>query len=178
MRARAHRRPRWRKRDSYRRDSAGERADRAARRAARPGRHPQLAQEPDVAGGRRATRRAAAGRCGAKRFAAGAGYVLARQFNDPDGWELQNMLTVASLMVERRPGARGIARRPPADRLSRTRRCALAAASDARACVAAACQWSANRMRCRAVARRNTRFSAKNHGRFAEPGPSRRRKRV
>jgi L-aspartate oxidase len=28
------------------------------------------------------------------------GYVLARQLNDPDGWELQNMLTVASLMVE------------------------------------------------------------------------------
>ncbi len=27
-------------------------------------------------------------------------YVLARQLNDPDGWELQNMLTVASLMVE------------------------------------------------------------------------------
>jgi L-aspartate oxidase len=28
------------------------------------------------------------------------GYVLARQFNQPHGWELQNMLTVASLMVE------------------------------------------------------------------------------
>jgi len=28
------------------------------------------------------------------------GYVLGRQLNDPDGWELQNMLTVASLMVE------------------------------------------------------------------------------
>lgn len=27
-------------------------------------------------------------------------YVLARQLNDPNGWELQNMLTVASLMVE------------------------------------------------------------------------------
>jgi L-aspartate oxidase len=26
--------------------------------------------------------------------------VLARQLSDPDGWELQNMLTVASLMVE------------------------------------------------------------------------------
>jgi len=26
-------------------------------------------------------------------------YALARQFSDPDGWELQNMLTVASLMV-------------------------------------------------------------------------------
>src|SRR3954463_12290254 len=28
------------------------------------------------------------------------GYVLARQLNDPAGWELQNMLTVSSLMVE------------------------------------------------------------------------------
>jgi L-aspartate oxidase len=28
------------------------------------------------------------------------GYVLARQLSDPAGWELQNMLTVASLMVE------------------------------------------------------------------------------
>ncbi len=28
------------------------------------------------------------------------GYVLPRQLSDPDGWELQNMLTVASLMVE------------------------------------------------------------------------------
>jgi L-aspartate oxidase len=26
--------------------------------------------------------------------------VLARQLNDPNGWELQNMLTVSSLMVE------------------------------------------------------------------------------
>ena len=28
------------------------------------------------------------------------GYVLSRQLADPDGWELQNMLTVASLMVD------------------------------------------------------------------------------
>ncbi len=28
------------------------------------------------------------------------GYALSRQFTDPSGWELQNMLTVASLMVE------------------------------------------------------------------------------
>src|SRR5947208_3121925 len=28
------------------------------------------------------------------------GYVLARQLNDPDGWELQNMLTVSSLLAE------------------------------------------------------------------------------
>jgi len=27
-------------------------------------------------------------------------YALARQFADPAGWELQNMLTLASLMVE------------------------------------------------------------------------------
>jgi L-aspartate oxidase len=27
-------------------------------------------------------------------------YVLARELDDPDGWELQNMLTVASLIVE------------------------------------------------------------------------------
>jgi L-aspartate oxidase len=27
-------------------------------------------------------------------------YVLAREFNKPEGWELQNMLTVASLIVE------------------------------------------------------------------------------
>ena len=39
------------------------------------------------------------------------GYVLRRQFNDPDGWELQNMLTVASLMVEAALAARGIAGR-------------------------------------------------------------------
>jgi L-aspartate oxidase len=28
------------------------------------------------------------------------GYVLTRQFTSPDGWELQNMLTLASLMVD------------------------------------------------------------------------------
>ena len=28
------------------------------------------------------------------------GYVLSRELHDPDGWELQNMLTVSSLMVE------------------------------------------------------------------------------
>jgi L-aspartate oxidase len=28
------------------------------------------------------------------------GYALSRQFNDPEGWELQNMLTVASLIVD------------------------------------------------------------------------------
>jgi L-aspartate oxidase len=28
------------------------------------------------------------------------GYVLPRQFNDPSGWELQNMLTVARLMIQ------------------------------------------------------------------------------
>jgi L-aspartate oxidase len=28
------------------------------------------------------------------------GYALSRQLQNPEGWELQNMLTVASLMVE------------------------------------------------------------------------------
>ena len=27
-------------------------------------------------------------------------YVLARQFNDPGGWELQNMISLARLMIE------------------------------------------------------------------------------
>jgi L-aspartate oxidase len=27
-------------------------------------------------------------------------YVLARQFDDPEGWELQNMLTISRLMIE------------------------------------------------------------------------------
>jgi L-aspartate oxidase len=38
-------------------------------------------------------------------------YALARQFTDPDGWELQNMLTVASLMVgaaQERTESRGV----------------------------------------------------------------------
>jgi L-aspartate oxidase len=49
------------------------------------------------------------------------GYVLARQLNDPDGWELQNMLTVASLIVEAalaREESRGVHLRsdfPPMD---------------------------------------------------------------
>ena len=47
------------------------------------------------------------------------GYVLARQFTDPDGWELQNMLTVARLMIEAALSAGGNPRRPPAHRLSR-----------------------------------------------------------
>jgi L-aspartate oxidase len=39
------------------------------------------------------------------------GYVLARQFADVDGWELQNMLTVARLVIEaalRREETRGV----------------------------------------------------------------------
>jgi L-aspartate oxidase len=39
------------------------------------------------------------------------GYVLARQFSDAEGWELQNMLTVARLMIEgalRREETRGV----------------------------------------------------------------------
>ena len=52
-----------------------------------------------MASGGRAADRAATGRSGRddRRW---CGYVLARQFTDPDGWELQNMLTVARLMVE------------------------------------------------------------------------------
>ena len=39
------------------------------------------------------------------------GYVLARQFTDPAGWELQNMLTVARVMIDaalRREESRGV----------------------------------------------------------------------
>ena len=57
------------------------------------------------------------------------GYVLARQLTDPSGWELQNMLTVASLMVEAALRRR-IARRAVTNRFSRDGRCPLAAASD------------------------------------------------
>ena len=89
-------------------------------RAARPGRHPQLAQEPDVACGRRAARRAAAGRGRPKRsplvrLRAGAavhrpgrlGTAKHAHRGPPDD--------------RRGACARGIARRPPADRLSRRR---------------------------------------------------------
>jgi L-aspartate oxidase len=33
-------------------------------------------------------------------LSSGAKYVLPRQFNRPDGWELQNMLIVAQLMIQ------------------------------------------------------------------------------
>jgi L-aspartate oxidase len=42
-------------------------------------------------------------------------YVLSRQLADPDGWELQNMLTVASLMTSaalEREETRGVHTRP------------------------------------------------------------------
>ena len=56
-------------------------------------------QEPDVAcGGRAATGPQLAD--AARTIRRWCRYVLARQLNDPAGWELQNMLTVASLMVE------------------------------------------------------------------------------
>ena len=60
-------------------------------------------------------------------------YVLVRQFCDPHGWELQNMLTVARLMVRAalaREESRGVHLRTdfPADRQR-----ALAAAPDAAA---------------------------------------------
>ena len=60
-------------------------------------------------------------------------YVLARQFANPAGWELQNMLTVASLIVESalaRTESRGVHLR---ERLSRARRRPLAPASVGRA---------------------------------------------
>ena len=53
-------------------DPARESAGRAADRAARPGRHPQFAQEPDVAHGRRPPQRPATCRRPAKRSTAGA----------------------------------------------------------------------------------------------------------
>ena len=52
------------------------------------------------------------------------GYVLARQFSDTDGWELQNMLTVARLVIEAAL-ARGNPGSSPPHRLSRVRRRAL-----------------------------------------------------
>ena len=44
-------------------------------------------------------------------IAAWCHYVLPRQFTGPDGWELQNMLTVARVMIEaalRREESRGV----------------------------------------------------------------------
>ena len=38
-------------------------------------------------------------------------YVLPRQFTDPEGWELQNMLTVSRVMIDaalRREESRGV----------------------------------------------------------------------
>ena len=83
----------------------------AADRAARPGRHPQFAQEPDVARRRRAPQRRSGSPTPRERSTAGCGYVLAQQFADPDGWELQNMLTVARVMIGaalRREESRGV----------------------------------------------------------------------
>ena len=80
--------------------SAGKPGRRAARRAARPGRHPQLAQEPDVAAVRRAARPAPALAEARQAVDQWRRYVLARQFDDIDGWELQNMLTLARVMIQ------------------------------------------------------------------------------
>ena len=55
-------------------------------------------------------------------------YVLARQFNDPGGWELQNMICIARLDDRGRPGARGEPRRPRPHRLSRGGRSPLESA--------------------------------------------------
>jgi L-aspartate oxidase len=60
------------------------------------------------------------------------GYVLSRQLSDPTGWELQNMLTVASLMVDAalaREESRGVHLRtdfPEADDASWRRHLTLA----------------------------------------------------
>ena len=55
-------------------------------------------------------------------------YVLPRQLSDPHGWELQNMLTVASLDGGRSASPRGVARGPSANGFSEDGRCALASA--------------------------------------------------
>ena len=73
---------------------------RGRQRAAGPGRHPQLAEKPDVAQRGRAPRRRAAWPRPPRTIDRWCRYVLARQFTDPAGWELQNMLTVARLMIE------------------------------------------------------------------------------
>ena len=76
----------------------GQPARRVRRRAAGPDRHPQRAEEPDVAERGRSPRRRGAGR-GPENVDHWCSYVLARQFADPAGWELQNMLCVARLMI-------------------------------------------------------------------------------
>ena len=66
---------------------------------AAPGRHPQFAAKPDVAQhGRPPRRRGAAG--SPESINRWCRYVLPRQFADPTGWELQNMLCVSRLMIE------------------------------------------------------------------------------
>ena len=47
----------------------------------------------------RAARRSGACSEAAELIDSWCGYVLTRQFNDPAGWQLQNMLTVARLMI-------------------------------------------------------------------------------
>ena len=55
-------------------------------------------------------------------------YVLPRQFADPTGWELQNMLCVARLMIEAALQRRGDPRGPLPHRFSPDRRRPLAPA--------------------------------------------------
>ena len=57
-------------------------------------------QEPDVAQRRRAPRRRRAAARPLENIDHWCRYVLPRQFSDPTGWELQNMLTAARLMIE------------------------------------------------------------------------------
>ena len=72
-------------------------------RAARPRRHPRLAPRPDVAVRRAspATPRGLAEAADQVDF--WCRYVLGHVFDDPAGWTLQNMLTVARLMIAAAP---------------------------------------------------------------------------
>ena len=93
--------------------------DRARQRAVGPGRHPQLAQEPDVAQRRRAPRRRAAGGSGREHRPLVRLRACRGSLPTPHGWELQNMLTVARIMIEAALSREENARRPPAHRFPR-----------------------------------------------------------
>ena len=67
-------------------------------RAARPRRHPRLAPRPDVALRRHHPRRPGLAEA-ADQVDFWCRYVLGHVFDDPAGWTMQNMLTVARLMI-------------------------------------------------------------------------------
>ena len=76
-----------------------------------PGRHSQLAQEPDVAGGRRAAQSRRSATKPRKTSTTGGGTCLPGSSPIPRGWELQNMLTVSRLMIaaaRKREETRGV----------------------------------------------------------------------